>query len=305
MEKFNKDFIQNDYANNKNLEFFFQNFYAERTIIFENIYKIFEDTINNEKEKEDKAIQDIINQKDIKNNEKIQKIKALKCEKYSKNLKKNYSPEGLKKYNLGLIRGPYSISVQLVYYLKQDEEDGNNYENNNDNFCKNDEKSNTENDEEKEKFIILFDIDILTKIKINDDEEWICNSDYALYLIYIIKNLKNPHPTNSDEEISDESSYSLNDKYDMEHLFFISNNKKNMKKKVIEVEADLNISDIYKDIINKGSSDFAGNFIKYSLPGININDITINKYLNNEIYNYFKELNNFIFIFRLRSIKKY
>ena len=303
MEEINKALIQNDYANNIRLKFFFDKFLEKRNTIFEYIYEILED--NNDNEKENQLIQEIINQEYSTIDDKIEKIKDLKCEKYYQNYNKNYNSEGLKKYNLGLFCSLHPTCVQLVYYenneeIKEDKDkqDSNQIENNNDNPSKNDEKKNVNNDKEKKeeknkKFTILFDIDILTKIKINDDEEWICNSDYALYLIHIIKHLKNPHPTNIDEELSDESSYSLTDKQNMDHLFFISNNKNNSKKKIIEVKADLNCSDIYRDIKEKGSSDFALKFIKNSLPGININDIKRESYTNNRIYRYFKDLCNF------------
>jgi hypothetical protein len=55
-------------------------------------------------------------------------------------------------------------------------------------------------------------------------------SEYALYLIDIIYNLKNPLAAISDY---DDSYYSLTDKFDIEHFVFIANNKYNNKKRIL------------------------------------------------------------------------
>ena len=83
-----------------------------------------------------------------------------------------------------------------------------------------------------DKLLVLLDIKFLVKIKINDDEEWICNSDYALYLIYIMKNLKNPYPFSEDER-SEDSKYYLDIPENLEHFVFITNNKIDRKKKAL------------------------------------------------------------------------
>ena len=93
------------------------------------------------------------------------------------------------------------------------------------------EKKENGGEEKNGEYIILFDIDFIVKIKIKNDEEWICNSEYALYLIYNIKNLKNPHPSINNDESSNDSSYYLNNVFDIEHLIFITNNKENRKQK--------------------------------------------------------------------------
>ena len=280
-----------DFPNGKYIKLFLEKFSKEKNKIFEYIYNLLENQSNNEEE--NKIIQGIANQKDRSVDDKISNIKQITALKYSKNFKDYYNPEELKKYNLGLISHLYPFPIHLVYYITNEEElksyIGKEISINNKNMEKTEEKENN--------YIILFDIDFITKIKINDDEEWICNSKYALYLIYIVKNLKNPHPYYDDNESSDESSYSLIDEMNIEHLIFITNNKDNQKKKkVIEIEADLNVSNICKDIKKKDYSNYSNECIKYSIQDNNIKDIRefINKenYETNQIYRYLKNLNN-------------
>ena len=307
MEEMNK-YSNNNYVNNKDIKFFFEKFSKERNKIFECIYDLLEK--KNYSIKENKIIKEIINQKDIEIDEKIQKIKIIKMNKYLKNLKSYGELEELKKYNLGLIYHSYPVNIKLAYYGNCEEsknngnqeiDDKNNLESDNVKYNKyeviDENKNEKKIDDKRENLKIMLDIDFITKIKINEDEEWICNSEYALYLIYIMKNLKNPHPTIFDEEVSDDSSYSLTDKFNFEHFVFITNNKDDVRKKnVIEFEADLNISSIYEEIKTNGyfNCDIDYNeYIKYSIPNINIKDITQYTYYNNEIYRYFKELDTF------------
>ena len=251
MEDIQNNYTSNTYANDVCLKLFFEKFSEKRNKIYEYIYNLLENRSDKDKKRQ---IKDIINDTKINIFDKVEKIKKLKMIKYLKNIKNYYNPEELKKYNLGLIYNSFPISIQLVYYknneeLKKNKE--NEIQNDNINLNKKSEKDidkyeKTEKMEEKMNVpLILFDIDFITKIKINDDdeEECVCNSDYTLYLIYIIKKLKNPHPTiYDDEESLDSSSYSLIDKLNIEHFIYITNNKDDrLKKNLIEVEADLDI----------------------------------------------------------------
>ena len=278
MEEINK-YATNKYANNNFLKLFFEKFSKERNKIFQYIYDLLE--ANNFKDENHLIqIQNIIKSDKYNKFEKINKIKKIKMQKYLENIKANNKSDELKIYNLGLISETLCPnSIQLVYY-------GDNA--NNSKACNKNEKK----EKEKNEYIILFDIDFITKIKIKEDEEWICNSEYALYLIDIIYNLKNPHPSISDDdEFSEDSSYSLTNKLDIEHFVFITNNIK--KKNIIEIEANLNISKIYEEIKLKNSSYHDNEYIKYSIPDIDIKDLNQENYEINEIYSYFQNLNLF------------
>ena len=299
--------IYKSYEKNEPMKLFFEKYFEKRNIIFENIYNILESNAN---EEENRKIQEIINQENIEDFDKIQLIKGIKTENFIKNFTRNYKPEQLQKYNLGLIVPPYTDIIKLVFYGTKEELK--NYkidENNKDEYSdeKNNKKSenleekneNKEKEKEKEEttenkkeelnhYIFLMYIDFIAKIKINEDEEWICNPDYAIYLIYIKKNLKNPHPDSKNE---DESSYYLSDDSNIEHFVFITNNKYKEKKKILEIKADLNISNIYKDIVNKNDS--YEEYINNYLQGINSKEINIKKYINNQIVSYFEKLNKY------------
>ena len=289
------------FPNEKSIKIFLEKFSKEKNKIFEYIYNLFENQSNNEEKNE--MIQNIANQKTKKINDKVSEIKEITYQKYLNNFRDYYNPEELKKYNLGLIVSSYPFPIQLVYYLNNKEESKKNKEKEiiikaktEKNYNKIAQNKKLDKIEEKmDDYLILLDIDFITKIKINDDEEWICNSEYALYLIYKVKNLKNPHPANDDNESNDDSSYSLIDKMDIEHFIFVTNNKDNQtKKKVIEIEADFDVSNIYEDIKKKYSSNYSNEYIKYSIQDDNIKDIEdfIEKenYENNQIYKYFKNL---------------
>ena len=298
MEAIKKKYITNRYENDKFIKLFFEKFSKERNKIFQYLYDLLENT--NNFEDENLLIQNIIKSDTNNNIEKINKIKNIKLQKYLKNIQANYKTDELEIFNLGLIYTLYPSAIQLVYYgnngnLKKNNgnevNNNNNIENDNANNSKTCNK-NEKKEKERNDPIILFNIDFITKIKIKEEEEWICNSEYALYLIDIIYNLKNPHPAISDDdELSDNSSYSLADKFDIDHFVFITNNKyNNEKKNVIEIEADLNISKIYEEIIAKNSSVCDNEYIKYSIPDIDIKDLNQENYEDNEIYSYFEDL---------------
>jgi len=243
-------------ADDKFIKLFFDKFSNnERNKIFEYIYDLLE---ANDSEDEKEVIQNIVKSETIDNDYKISTIKKIKQEKYLKNIEANYNPDELGKYNLGLIyQKLYPITIQMAYYR------------NNENFNIGDDKP-----------IILFVIDFITKIKIKEDEEWICSSEFALYLFDNIYKLKNPHS----------SSYSLKNLFDIENFVFIIN-----KKNVIEVEGNLNISKIYKEIKEKKYSIYDNEYIKYSIPGLDIKDLKQENYEVNEIFSYFKDLYKFRF----------
>ena len=306
MEEKNIASITNSYELKKLMKLFFEKFYEKRNIIFQDIYNILENNNNNNEEEENSKIQEIINQKIIEDFDKIQSIKKLKLEKYIKNLTQNYKPEQLQKYNLGLIYTPFPKSIKLVFYGKKEELQNYKIDEIYKNECsdeRNNKKSenlvdkneNKEKIEKKEKdqsdIIYLMNIEFITKIKINEDEEWICNPDYAIYLIYIKKNLKNPQPFPK-KEFDDDSSYSLTDESDIEHFIFITNNKYNReKKKILEIKAELNISNIYGDICQKDAT--YKEYIDHYLNAIEHEEIDITNYQNNKIALYFEKLHKY------------
>ena len=305
MEEKNIDSITNSYELKKLMKLFFEKFYEKRNIIFQDIYNILENNNKNEEE-ENSKIQEIINQKNIEDFDKIKSIKGLKLEKYIKNLTQNYKPEQLQKYNLGLIYTPFPKRIKLVFYGKKEELQNYKIDEIYKNECsdeRNNKKSenlvdkneNKEKIEKKEKdqidIIYLMNIEFITKIKINEDEEWICNPDYAIYLIYIKKNLKNPQPFPK-KEFDDDSSYSLTDESDIEHFIFITNNKYNReKKKILEIKAELNISNIYGDIRQKDAT--YKEYIGHYLNAIEHEEIDITNYQNNNIALYFEKLHKY------------
>lgn len=227
-----------------NFDLFYKKFWEKRDLIFEKIYDILE----KDSTSEDEEIKIILKDKTISKEDKIDKIKNKTLDKYFKNYEKNYKPIILKDDKLGLIISKFLKSIKLIYY-------NNNKDVNKD--CP-----------------VLLNIDFLRKIKIMDEEEWICNAQYAFYLLNNIKKLINPHPVNTDYNKDDnsDSSYSLNDFYDIEHLVFITNNKK-----IIELDADLNdsfYSGIYKGIEEKYEiTDGDIKYIGESLPGLNIKEV--------------------------------
>lgn len=284
MDNVKKDYSINSYKNNEVLKLFFEKFLDKRNEIFEYIHKVLE---NGENEEEKKCIQDTIKQEGINNDNKIQIIKKIKNDKYLKNFKENYKSGMLEKYNLGLIRRSFLNVISLVFY--GDIEDLKNFQVKQADI---DNKKNDGNNHGKnlDKLLVLLDIKFLVKIKINDDEEWICNSDYALYLIYIMKNLKNPYPFSEDER-SEDSKYYLDIPENLEHFVFITNNKIDRKKKSInEIKAELDISNIYDEIQKKDTMNNINEYVKYSLKNINIEDDDLRNYENNEIFSYFETL---------------
>ena len=76
-----------------------EKFYDKRNIIFEHIYNVLEIKNNNEKDEENRKIQEIINQKNVEDCNKIKMIKKLKTNNYIKNLETNNKPKKLQKYN--------------------------------------------------------------------------------------------------------------------------------------------------------------------------------------------------------------
>jgi len=294
MEEINKDSAKKN-ANNKFIKLFFDKFSKERNEIFQYMYDLLEaNNLEDEKEKEKELIQNIIKSEKINNKNKINTIKKIKKQKYLKNIEANYKPDELGKYNLGLIYEKLYPIIKLVYYKNNENFiNNNNIEDDNANNSKACNK-NEKKDKEKNEIIILFNIDFITKIKIKEDEEWICNSEYALYLFDNIYKLKNPHPSISDDdEFSDDSSYSLTEKLDIDHFVLITNNKK--KKNVIEIEANLNISTIYEEIKKKKHSFYNNEYIKYSIPDLDIKDLEQENFEVNEIYSYFTDLYNYQF----------
>ena len=371
---------------NHNIEFFFKNYSNKRNEIFEYINSIVQ-----KESFEENEIRKIIeekreNFKDLKS--KINKIKFLTINNFKKNLEshfRNINNENksnskyketedifLKKnYNLGLKLNKRPFCLILMYYEninelsnKENVKNINEKKDNNDTNIKKKENnyqedSNIENNMESP--LCLFNIDFLTKIKICEEEEWICNATYAFYLINKEKKLKNPklkcidnfensynsnsdiseninNKNNSDNSNSDisenfnsknnsdnsdnsndsynsseyknsgnqdnkdksdspeksNSSYSLKENIDIEHLVFITNNKYKNGKKIIELVADLNISDIYYDIKSNINPNYQNEFIKMSYPGVdNVQEMNLSEYINNEIYSFFNNLLEF------------
>ena len=295
MEEKKIDSIINSYESNEPMKLFFEKFYEKRNIIFEHIYNALKHNDNKKEEEENKMIQEIINQKNVEDFDKIQMIKKLKTNNYIKNFEKNYKPEQLQKYNLGLIATSYPNRISLVFYGDMEELKNYKIDEINKDECSN-EKHNKKSEnlldkngnEEKKDILVLMDIEFITKIKINEDEEWICNSEYAIYLIYIEKNLTNPHPY---PEKDDDSSYSITDEVDIKHFVFITNNKYNREKKILEIKAELNISNIYNDIKKKDTT--YKEYIDKYLNVIEPEEIDIKDYYDNKIALYFETLNKY------------
>ena len=283
---------------NENIQIFIEKYWNKRNIIFEYIYNVLEKNNIEENEK----INYIINESNFDILNKIKIIKEIKLKNYLDNFKKFHKNEILKKENLDLIHCPFPFSFKLVYYCKKDNDDINNNNNlNKINNIDNEKISNTikkENiNEESINIINLLDIDFIVKIKIIDEEEWICNTRYAFYLIKKIKNHKNPHPKNIDNynnSNDSDSSNSIKDDINIEQLVYITNNQLDKKeKKLIEVDADLNISEIYDEIKNNIITDYKNKYINYSNPPIEIDDIPQNGYKNNEVYDFFKDIDKY------------
>ena len=289
--------VNNTECNSKrrNIKLFFDNFMEERKEIFEILFNVLEKENRNVRE----AINTIINEKNTKINDKIKRIKGLKLQKYLENYKSNYTPELLQKYKLDLRHSKYSFGLKLVFKGSIEElerkDNGNKKKDVNiTKINKNEHNNNIIN--KNHKAIPILDINFLEKINIADEEEWICNTEYALYLIHSVKKLKNPHPksiNDSNEPDDSDSSYSLKEDFDIEHLIYISSNK-NLKKKIIELEADLNISEIYDEIKKDGEPNYNDNaYIQYSIPDINIKDISeIKGIYNNEVNYFFQKLDS-------------
>ena len=128
------------YNNNINIKFFYENFLENRDEIFQNIYDALE---KESKDDENDKIEEIIKSKNYNVETKINKIKRLTQIKHLKNLEKNYNPEYLSKFNLGLVSKDNSIL--LVYY--EFSKEGNSLENNNIN--NNGENNNSQNKDDK------------------------------------------------------------------------------------------------------------------------------------------------------------
>jgi len=287
-EVINSFFRMKNYEN-ENIKLFFEKYGKVKNNIFQYIFNVLE----KENLEENNEIKNIIYDNKFNNKEKIQKIKKLTLDKFLKNYKKYYDPQELKeKYNLGLIYYQHPFTFRLEFYgnKKELENYTDNFTNlnNDNNINKSINKDNIEDNR-----IVLLDIDFIIKINIIDEEEWICNTKYAFYLINVIKKLKNPHPKNIDinTDNPDDSDYSLNDDFNLEHLVFITINKyDNGKKKIIDVEADLDISNIYYKIKN---SDYNNEYVRYSFPNIEIENINQNEYINNEIFDFFREIDKY------------
>ena len=282
---------------NFNVTFFVDNYWENRNEIFEYIHEVLEK--ENETLEENQKIQELREKK--YNNEKekqmgIKSIKSLILDKYIKNLNSHKKRENserikdkLRKYDLDLQLAKNQLAIKLIH-LEKNQASKNN-----------DDKNQNINDKNDYNSIFpIFNIDFIDKIKISDDEEWICNTEYGFYLIYDFFKLNNPHPVyiedNHEESDKSESSFSLNEYIDLEHLIFLTNNRNDRNKKIIELEGNLNISDIYKDIKeNSISPQYEKNqFIKKSIPGIIIEkDIKIEDYVNNEIWDFFRNIYTF------------
>ena len=279
---------------NFNVKFFVDNYWENRNEIFEYIYEVLEK--ENETLEENQKIHEFLEQKYNKEKDKkigINSIKYLTLKKYIKNFnsrkKREKSEEiedKLRKYDLDLQLTENPFAIKLIH-LEKNQASKNN-----------DDKNQNINDKNDYNSIFpIFNIDFIDKIKISDDEEWICNAEYGFYLITDVFKLNNPHPIyiedNHEEPDESESSFSLNEYIDLEHLIFFTNNRNDRNKKIIELEGNLNISDIYKDIKeNSISPEYEKNqFIKKSIPGIIIEkDIKIEDYVNNEIWDFFRKI---------------
>ena len=272
MDEADFNFITNE--KNKFMKLFFEKYKNERDDIFNYCHQILE---NNKNQEEENEIKKIISDINMRKREKINKIKILKLKKYIKNIKSFYNPIFLNKYNLSLAYYEPLLSVKLLY-----------------NGSSKDLENGSENIDSK-KYTTLLNINFITKINILEEEEWICNADYALYLIYDIKKLNNPHPKRmSNDELSDhsDSSYSIRVDFDIEYLVFISNYKHTNKKDIIELDADLNISDIYNEI-QSNIPYYDIKYMKYSYPNIKKHENQEEKFLYDEVFNFFNKINKY------------
>ena len=130
--------------------------------------------------------------------------------------------------------------------------------------------------------INLLQIDFLIQVNIYDQTEWICNTDYALYIIFYVYNLKNPYHRKSS---IDSESLMISEKQDIENLLF--RHKKNGKK-IIDIKEDLVLSKFIKKF-NK--SNFQDNFILYSIKNKEeIKDYADNICRFNDISYFFHDL---------------
>ena len=327
---------------NNNIQFFFSQYGDKRNEILEYINNVLEN--GNKNLEENEKIQELVenknnNENDIK--ERINEIKYLTLIKYEKNFKayneqiidkENEKNEEIKdkellkkKYNLDIKLNENPFKINLIYYENNQSLNNNDNKNINDNNKKKVDNNNIQEKENNTKkynnkdngyqnAYPLFDIDFIKKIKICEQEEWICNAEYAFFLIYNVLNLNNPHPVyiddNNENSEQSESSYSLTDFFDIERLVYLTNNRDDKNKKIIAFEGDINISDIYKDIKkNNICPNYKKNsYIQMSFPDKNIlENINTKNYINNEVYTFFTKIHiykeNKAIIFQDENIK--
>ena len=336
-------------SSNNNIQFFFRQYGDKRNEIFEYINNVLES--GEENLEENKKIQELVENKNNNENDitkRINEIKYLTLIKYEKNLKAynekiidkdkekieemNNKELLKKKYDLDLRLNENPFTINLICYV--DKKSLNNNDNRNQNidddinYDDNKKKDYNNNTQEKENnpkkcnnkdngyqnAYPLFDIDFIKKIIICEQEEWICNAEYAFFLIYNVLNLNNPHPVyiddNNENSERGKSSYSLTEYCDIERLVYLTNNREDKNKKIITFEGDINISDIYNDIKkNNICPNYKKNpFIRMSFPDENIleNINTIN-YISNEVYSFFMKIHiykeNKAIIFQDENIK--
>ena len=323
---------------NKNIQFFFSQYGDKRNEIFEYINNVLEN--ENKNLEENKKMQELVENKNNNENdiiERINHIKYLTLIKYEKNFKayneqiidkENEKNEEIKdkellkkKYDLDLKMNENPFKICLIYYENSESLNNNDYKNQNinDDICNNinnidnkkkddnnyiQEKNNAKKcnnkDNEYQNSYPLFHIDFIKKIKICEQEEWICNAEYAFFLIYNVLNLNNPHPVyiddNNENSDQSESSYSLTEYIDIERLVYLTNNRDDKNKKIIAFEGDINISDIYKDIKkNNICPNYKKNpYIQMSFPDKNIlENINTKNYINNEVYSFFMKIHTY------------
>ena len=104
------------------------------------------------------------------------------------------------------------------------------------------ESSKEDDSSDSSNYYELFRIDYLCQIKINNKKEWICNSDYALFLIFYINDLKNVYHRKSSDN---SESLFISNSNDIDKL--VLKNQKKIKN-IIEINGDLNISKYIKKI---------------------------------------------------------
>ena len=283
-------------TNKNGLNIFYEKFWEKRNEIFDSIHNILE--------KEDfgtqQKIQDIITNNNMDLNKKIEEIKSLTYNKYANNYEKYYKKENLALFQLDLIEKSNTFELILLSDEKTDCEE----------FETSENDINTKYDNNNDKrLIVLFQIQFLIKIKIigeenesedeiedeDEDEEWICNCDYALFILFKVKNLTNVHPSITYSEKDSDSSFSISNCIDIEHLVYIICNKKTIKNySLIEIDADLNIKKIVW-AINTDNSNFDNEYIKYSLKNMKIDKNFIAKInRNNDVFSCFQSLERFI-----------